>query len=918
MDPAQQPPVVPRPAPRGKLAPPHTAFEPVWSQAAQVLLRSAVLAKLVTVCAPPGYGKTALLARLHHTLLQRQAGCLWLTLDDRDASAEAVLGLLAAALQQHGPRGVTAGPAVAPMLPADPADAVERLIAHFAGQAAPTVLFIDNLHMCTDSRLAPVLERLLFDSGPALRLVLSSTVDLPVDTARAKLELSTVEIGAAHLALDQDSLRRLLLQAGLPPPEPELLLHLHSQTEGWPAAARLLQVLMSQDEAPLAVARRFDGSDHDMASVLTRRVLAGFPLRRVHFLMELALLREFCDELAVDVTGCPEAADWLAELLRRNLLVFPIDRSRRWLRMHTLLRQYLLAEGERRLPRERRQQVLERAARWHADQGDDQAALEAALAAPACTLASQLLSRVAHAMVGEAGRLAHYSACAGQILAAGATLSLDAHCWYVWSLCFSLQYERAYGALQSLDERLVGPEGAAHATNGALAARVDLLRVVIAIHLDMLDTAADGARRWLAQAAQRDPLGVATVSTGAAIAELAAGRIGTARQHMSMAAGAIQRSDSAYGRGWVSLVSACIEVTDGEPAAADRLLSQVRPELARTLGEQAAIVSTIDFVHAHALLDMGRLAAARDKALRGLAKAGAHGVNETAQHGLAACVALWDGSDDSPFAPAALDAVVRCYAPRTQRALAVQQLRRLLQLGRQEDAQEFAHRHMLTPHEAEPSAIAGTAGVPRSAELLLALEWAVAAGSGRELVQRIEAQQKLANGRQQWRELLDLHLLAVDAHLRNGDTRQAQRALALALFVAARRRLVQPLFERAARLQPLLAQTPNKEFGLVRPDELELLAQLRDAAGDPAAALSDTASSATGAGSRAPLVEPLTRRELELLQLLCSGLSNQQIADRASLSVPTVKWHFYKLYAKLQVKNRAAALAKARSLALVH
>lgn len=909
---AQPPQIAPRPAHRGKLAPPQTAFEPVWSQAAQVLLRSAVLAKLVTVCAPPGYGKTALLARLHHTLLQRQARCLWLTLDDRDATAEAVLALLAAALQQPGPAGAAASASVAPMLPADPADAVERLIAHFAGQAVPTVLFIDNLHMCADTRLAPVLERLLFDSGPGLRLVLSSTVDLPLDTSRAKLELPTVEIGADHLALDPDSLCRLLMQAGLPTPDPGLLQHLHAQTEGWPAAARLLQVLMSQDEAPLVVARRFSGSDHDMASVLTRRVLAGFPMRRVHFLMEVALLREFCDELACEVTGCPEAADWLAELLRRNLLVFPIDRSRRWLRMHTLLRQYLLAEGERRLPRERRQQVLERAARWHADQGDDHAALEAALAAPACTLASQLLGRVAHAMAGEAGHLAHYSACAEQILAAGATLSLDAHCWYVWALCFSLQYERAYGALQSLDERLAQPGAGTGGTGRALAARVDLLRVVIAIHLDMLDTAADGARRWLSQAAQRDPLGVATVATGAAIAELAGGRIGAARQHMRTAAGAIQRSDSAYGRGWVSLVSACIELTDGEPAAADRLLVEVRPDLVRTLGEQAAIVSTIDFVHARALLDMGRLAAARDKALRGLAKAGAHGVNETAQHGLAACVGLWDGSEDSPFAPAALDAVVRCYAPRTQRAVAVQQLRRLLQLGRREEAQEFAHRHMLTPHEAEA---AGAPGLPRSAELLLALEWAVAAGSGRELVQRIELQQKLAHGRQEWRELLDLHLLAVDAHLRNGDARQAQRALALALFVAARRRLVQPLFERAARLQPVLLQSPNKEFGLVRPDELELLAQLRDSAGDPGAPEPGPAPADAAAGM---LVEPLTRRELELLQLLCSCLSNQQIADRASLSVPTVKWHFYKLYAKLQVKNRAAALAKARTLALVN
>jgi LuxR family maltose regulon positive regulatory protein len=45
-------------------------------------------------------------------------------------------------------------------------------------------------------------------------------------------------------------------------------------------------------------------------------------------------------------------------------------------------------------------------------------------------------------------------------------------------------------------------------------------------------------------------------------------------------------------------------------------------------------------------------------------------------------------------------------------------------------------------------------------------------------------------------------------------------------------------------------------------------------------------------------------------------LSNQQIADRVSLSVPTIKWRFFNLYAKLLVRSRAAALAKAGSLLL--
>jgi LuxR family maltose regulon positive regulatory protein len=897
----QRQPTSPLVIPRGRLAPPETAFEAVLPQAVQVLLRSAVLAKLVTVCAPPGYGKTLVLGHLYRTLVQRGVRCVWLTLDDRDTSVDAVLSLMATALQQGtGLLGSSGGQFDS--LPIDPRESADRLLTLMGGLDSTTVLFIDNLHVCTDPQLASVLERLVFGNGPALRLALSSTQEMPLDVSRAKLELSTVELEARHLSLDKESLRGMLLQAGLDEPTHAVLNRMHELTEGWPAASRLMQVLMSQSASPEEVVARFSGADHDMASVLTRRVLSGFPPRQVEFLMEVALLREFCDELAAYATGCPEAGQWLDVMLRRKVLIFPLDRDRHWLRMHTLLRQYLLAEGARRLTRDGRQKVLERAANWHIEHGDSQAALEAALAAPAPTLAGQLLDRVARAVAGDQGQLALFVKWSEQVLATGVALSPEAHAWYAWALCFSLQYERAFSALQSLDHRLaeIDPGGQRAV---ALRARLGLLRVVIAIHLDMLDTASEDAQRWLLDAADRDPLGVATVATGAAIAELARGKPGQARQHMHTAEGAIGRSGSAYGSGWVALIGAAIDLTEGDPAKAERRLAQTRPMVVAQLGEDAAVAATMDFVHARALLDLGRVPEAKAKAIKGLMTATTHGVNETAQHGLAACVALWDGSEDGEFAPAVLDRVVRCYAPRTQRQVAVNQLRRLLQLGRTEDAKEFAHRHMLTADIDE--AREGQVGP----ETLLGLEWAWIVGQKRGLPDRIERFKKQANNEQRWRELLQAHLLEIDIHSQGGDQRRAQRSLAQALFVAARRRLVQPLIDQLPRLQQVLLQASNKDLGLVQPDEIDLLVRLKELMG--------------GAGPIEPtildagLAAPLTRRERELLELLEKGLSNQQIADRVNLSVPTVKWHFYKLFAKLQVKNRAAALVKARSLSLL-
>ena len=66
-----------------------------------------------------------------------------------------------------------------------------------------------------------------------------------------------------------------------------------------------------------------------------------------------------------------------------------------------------------------------------------------------------------------------------------------------------------------------------------------------------------------------------------------------------------------------------------------------------------------------------------------------------------------------------------------------------------------------------------------------------------------------------------------------------------------------------------------------------------------------------------PLIEPLSPRELEVLQLISQGLSNQEIADRLFLALSTVKGYTRTLFDKLQVQRRTEAVARARELGLL-
>jgi DNA-binding CsgD family transcriptional regulator len=65
-----------------------------------------------------------------------------------------------------------------------------------------------------------------------------------------------------------------------------------------------------------------------------------------------------------------------------------------------------------------------------------------------------------------------------------------------------------------------------------------------------------------------------------------------------------------------------------------------------------------------------------------------------------------------------------------------------------------------------------------------------------------------------------------------------------------------------------------------------------------------------------PLSEPLSQRQLEVLQLIAQGLSNREISERLFLALNTVKGHNQKIYSKLQVQSRTEAIARARELDL--
>ncbi len=106
------------------------------------------------------------------------------------------------------------------------------------------------------------------------------------------------------------------------------------------------------------------------------------------------------------------------------------------------------------------------------------------------------------------------------------------------------------------------------------------------------------------------------------------------------------------------------------------------------------------------------------------------------------------------------------------------------------------------------------------------------------------------------------------------------------------------------------AARENFAYGkvLVEPLNSKTISDLVDSTEEKLGRVSQTPS---------PLVEPLSRREIEVLQLVAAGLSNREVGERLFLSLDTVKGHNRNIYGKLEVKNRTQAINKAIDLKII-
>ncbi len=854
--------------------------------------------RVVLVAAPAGYGKTTLVSSW---LRESHCAAAWLSLEESDNDPVRFLQYVVRASQEIIPT-LQVERAVA-LEQVSPTTLVNPIINAIAQQAAPLVLVLDDFHMIHAQPVLDMVALLVERMPPHMRLILLSRTDPPLPIARWRARGQMVEVRASHLRLTQEETAFFLNTVmHLAIPEDDLAA-LDARTEGWIAGLQLAGLSMQGCHDLHSFIAAFTGSHHYIMDYLLEEVLKQQPEVVRTFLLETSILCRLCGPLCEavigDTAGRVDGQALLQDLEQRNLFLIPLDDERHWYRYHHLFADVLDRHLQRTMPGEVRA-LHRRACLWYAQNNLIPDAIRHALLA-------QDQERAVH--------LIEQNGC--MLLIAGETATLDGwlsaiapflptHPWLLilkgWVLTLSGQPEQVAPVLDAAERLLSGLDPSLESQT-----EVRIMRGACAAarahsaNARRDPAAAEWARQALVHLPEGDELGdslrsVATLILGDA--SLVSGRLEEARQAYDQAArigGAVHNPHLVI-LGKSDLAD--ILVDEGQLELAAHKLSEAL-ELANQAGSHSPMVGRVLAGSSRIAYERNDLPAAARYAqdcVKLSLESGNFEFAPVAHIVLARLAQLEGHTDQAREAMHAADVLAREHVSSAARSIWVQCTLATL---------ELAQGNLLPATQlvdANKISLKAELSYAREPIFRVLLRLYVAQGDYARALALSDRLLQFAEANHRTESMVQVLALQAIAFQGQRELDQALDALAKALALAEPGQYARVFLDEGEPMARLLrmAQAHHLGTGFLT----ELLSAL------PAHA--DAAVSAPQ-----PLVEPLSARELEVLELIAAGHSNEEIAAKLVISVKTAKRHISNIYGKLGAKSRTQAVALARELKIV-
>lgn len=890
---------------------------------------------MTLVTAPAGFGKTSLISAW---VKQADLPAGWLSLDARDNDPVQFFSHFIVALQTLEP---SLGARAIVEISASQAFSIETLLIDLINEIAALrghyLVVLDDFHLVENQAIQSGIAFLLDHLPSQLHLVIATRSDPPFPLAklRARGEINELRVDDLRFGMEETGIfLRAALKNTITPSEIQAL---ETRTEGWIAGLQLAVLSMKAHREQSSFIQSFTGSNRYIIDYLVEEVLNQLPTPIRQFLLQTSLPDRLCGDLC-DAILIPDpqelppkestesstgrvppvkSQEILEQLERSNIFLIPLDSQRRWYRYHHLfadiLRHFLNNQQSKMVP-----SLHRRASVWFAANGFLDEAIDHACAAKDWRLASNHISRNSRQLLlqGEFQRLIGWvNRLPVEYRREDAELSI----YYAWSLLLSGKIDEAENAFRLVEDRLTTSEG----TFLSLSRKV--LGAFITYHhgrameaLPVLNEAIQGlsgadpspdeqllygfacggladtyrllGKLDLAEKAYAEAIPI-NQRVGNILAVLVCyrnlGDILFERGQFQRAVGiyqeAIQQSRSwaedKFGEAYDLLPSADHFARLGEIHYERNDLEQA----AQMIGKAVPLLELSGNTHlSNAYYQQGRITLARNDLFS---------VHEHLQKLRQAAAKI---SIRYPFAQSERFLTDLCIQ-LAARQLPVDYPATMASLRNEiEDwvhSFEKGHPGKIPYLYDTQSVVLGRSylflGQPDKAVALLSPLLKTARASGRQ------------------RSLLERLIVLARAHQALGDPASALAAIHEALTIAESHGFVRTVIDGGQELLLLLRSALQHN---ITPRYTAHLLELLSGPGmenDPQAR------------ANLLLIEPLSERELEILSLVADGLSNQQIADKLTVALSTVKKHMSAILGKLNVESRTEAIQRARTLGLI-
>ena len=363
-----------------RMAPPRLSVGAIERDRLMQRIRSVPQPAVIVVHAPPGYGKSTLVAQY---VSAEDRDVAWLTLDERDADPLTCVRDLAFALANGHADDDADGLLGATLVPS----ALPRLVRLLNDRRPDSVIVVDDVHHAATGEATDVLRVLVDHLPERSTLVLCGRARPKLPLSRLSTSGHLVELRARDLRMTTGEGSAMLHGRGVAVGDEEARL-LVRRTEGWPAALYLVSHVergeRSSDEEPAGL------HDAKLIDYFRDEVLRAVDPEDVRFLLESSIFEDLAPASCDAVLGRDDSAERLESLARADLFVTPLDEHESVYRVHGLFREALYQRLRRADP-ERVAALHARVAERASESGHIELAVHHRLAAGQASAAADLV-----------------------------------------------------------------------------------------------------------------------------------------------------------------------------------------------------------------------------------------------------------------------------------------------------------------------------------------------------------------------------------------------------------------------------------------------------------------------------------------------------------------------------------------------